>query len=228
MTTPRRDSWLPTLAWTVAILCAACGEDGGVAGPEKDAGAAEEVDAAEPEDVVTSCKGIAAEHRKQFSQYDHQCSFLDDCAASGQCYCGKGCASDKQACNAALCKDVDASCYCGDDCVDDPSKKPLCPEFLCKEKGKFQVTGCHKLDSCVFIDSARDSKCQCTAMPDHAPTCWCGDTCAKDKAACSAALCFGKDPNSCLVVPGKKYDACYCATCGLKGLKPACFLVLCP
>ena len=212
----------------LAALATGCGGDDAASGPEKDAGANEEKDTTAAADIVTSCKGIAAEHRRQFSQYDHQCAFLDDCAASGKCSCGNGCGSDKQMCNEALCKGVDSSCYCGDDCVDEPSKKPICPEFFCKQQGKFQVKGCHKLESCTFVDSSQDDKCQCTSMPDHAPTCWCGDTCAKDKPRCSAALCFGKDPNSCLVVPGKPHDACYCATCGLKGTKAACFLVLCP
>lgn len=205
-----------------------CGGDDGETGPKTDTAAPVEKDAGTAADTTSSCKGVAQEHRRQFSQYDHQCGFLDDCAASGLCSCGKGCAADKQLCKDELCKDVEATCYCGDDCVDEPTKRPLCPEYLCKEKGKFEVKGCHALDSCTFVDSPMDAKCQCTTMADHAPTCWCGDTCDANKAPCGAAKCFGKDPNSCIVVPGEKYDNCYCATCGLKATAAACFFVLCP
>jgi hypothetical protein len=210
------------------IAVGGCGEDSNASGPKADTKKAVEVDAGTAAEVVSSCKGVGQEHRRKFSQYDHQCGFLSDCAASGQCSCGKGCAADTQPCNDTLCKGADPACYCGDDCVDQPSKKPLCPEYFCKENNKHQVAGCHALPHCKFIDTPQNSKCQCTTMPNHAPTCWCGDTCADGKAKCSGALCFGKNPNACIVTPGEKYDACYCATCGLKANKPACFFVLCP
>ncbi|GEM_PF-3521519 len=210
-----------------AITLAACGEEEPKSGTTADAGA--DVDAGSSDkDVISSCKGVAQEHRRRFSQYDHQCSFLQGCAASGKCSCGKGCSAGTQLCNDDICKATDATCYCGFGCQKDTSKRPLCPEYLCKQHKKDEISGCEPVQGCAYVDSPQDDTCKCTAMPDHEPTCWCGDTCSNTKAKCSPALCFGKDPSTCIVVPGKKYDNCYCATCGLKGAKAACFFVLCP
>ena len=223
-------------AAAVVIAVVGCSGDdkpvqqGSAADTQTTDGAASGVDSGEAADTYedNTCKGVAQEHRRQFSQYDSQCSFLTDCPQTGKCSCGGGCAADKTTCSAALCQDVETTCYCGEGCVDEPTKRPLCPEFFCKQNGKDLISTCEALDGCTFVDKPYDAKCKCTAMPDHEPTCWCGKTCTGDKPACSAALCFGKDPGFCLAVPGKKHDNCYCANCGLKGNVPACFFVLCP
>jgi len=217
------------LLFATAVLCVSgCGED--KAPVQQGSSESDTVDTAAPKDtfVSSSCKGVAQDQRRRFAQYDHQCSFLADCPQTGKCSCGAGCGKDKTLCADELCKTADPTCYCGEGCVDDKAKRPLCPKFFCKDKGKDLIAGCDAMQGCVFVDKERDDKCKCTTMPDHEPTCWCGTSCKADKPQCSAALCFGKDPNACIVVPGKKWDNCYCATCGLKGEDPACFFVLCP
>lgn len=176
--------------------------------------------------VASSCKGISAESRKQFAQYDDQCAFLAGCPTSGKCHCGDNCGADKTQCDAQICAGVDATCLCGEQC-DPKGDEVLCPEHVCAKAG--DIKGCQKLPSCRYVDKEYDNICKCTQMPNNEPDCWCGgDKCPDHYPGCPSQLCKGKNPDKCVVVPGKKFTGCYCATCGLHGDKPACFFVVCP
>lgn len=215
-------------AWLgLALVAGACSEEAS-SGSTSDASTAGDAAAAkDSEDLTTSCLGIAPEYRALFSQYDDQCAFLADCNASGECYCGGGCSSDKAMCAETICQDIDADCSCGEKCPTDGSVT-LCPNYVCKDLGT--IPGCEKQVGCRYVDQEQADKCKCTQMPDTEPNCYCGDACSADKPKCSATSgkCAGKNPDKCIIVPGQKWTKPYCARCGLKGDTPRCFFVITP
>ena len=203
------------------LALSGCGQDELVDGATKKNTAGDVVEDDAPK---ASCVGVASASRAVFAQYDSQCEFLADCAQSGKCYCGGGCAKDKTPCSAALCSTVDSDCWCGDECDDQPDKMQ-CPEYVCKNK---DINGCEKQEGCKYLGQEMASKCKCTTMPETAPPCYCGETCSDDKVKCVPAQCVGKNPNKCIIVPGEAYTTPYCALCGLLGGQPKCFFVISP
>ncbi len=225
--------WLCGLA-AATLLLAACTDDSSVADgtPKTDAttnvgdtsGLTDDGGGADAEEL-SSCKGISAGSRKMFSQFDSQCDFLSDCAASGKCHCGASCSSDKTKCSDAICAKVDATCLCGEKC-EPKGDQVMCPDHVCTKAG--DIKGCKPQNTCKYVDKELDPKCTCTQMPGSKADCWCGSACPGHYAACESQECKSKPADKCIVVPGAPFKSCYCATCGLKGDVPKCFFGVCP
>jgi len=212
-------------------MAGACTDGSTVAGGEQkeDAGS-ETVDvvdtqSGEDAELPSSCKGISAESRKKFAQFDDQCDFLADCPGTGKCHCGESCSSDKTKCADTICANVDSTCLCGEKC-EPKSGQVMCPEHVCSKAG--DIKGCEPQKACKYVDKDQDPKCTCTQMPGSEPDCWCGDACPGHYDSCEPQLCKGKPADKCIVVPGAPFKSCYCATCGLLGDLPKCFFVVCP
>lgn len=176
--------------------------------------------------LTASCSGTAPP--AGFAPYDKECNFLASCPGAGKCYCGKAkagggnsCPANKQLCNADLCQGVDTSCWCGEQCSGDKKK---CPQFIC---APLDIKTCEVQDDCAYVGSPPPASCGCTKMKPESPACWCGK-CTSGQEKCPADLCTAKDPNKCIVVPGKAKTGCFCDTCGLLGTEPKCFYLLCP
>ncbi len=227
-------NWLCGFA-TAALVLAGCADDSSIAsgGTLKDVATDDDGDGGNLSDSggeqdteePSSCKGISAESRKKFAQFDSQCSFLSNCAASGKCHCGETCSADKTQCSAAICATVDAKCFCGETCKLQ-ADEVMCPEHVCTKAG--DIKGCEVQKACKYVDKELDPKCTCTQMTGSEADCWCGSACPGHYAACESQLCKGKPADKCIVVPGAPFKSCYCATCGLKGDTPKCFFVVCP
>lgn len=227
---------VPFMVAIVALLLSGCGYGDGVEGGDKSPGT-ELKDTADGDTTLTdtkgetdtntpsTCKGISADSRKKFAQFDDQCGLLSDCAASGKCHCGEVCGAAKTRCNDAICATVDQTCLCGEKCAP-TADQVMCPQHVCTAAG--DITGCEEQKACKYVNKERDSKCKCTQMSGSEPDCWCGDNCPTHYAACPSQLCKGKNPDKCVVVPGAAFKNCYCATCGLLGDIPKCFFVVCP
>lgn len=213
---------------TVGLLALpACSDDAGSKSGDTSAAAADTSGGGADTEEIASCIGVDGRYRALFAQYDDQCAFLQDCSASGKCYCGGGCSADKAMCAASICADVDADCSCGEKCPADGSVT-LCPNYVCKDLGT--IEGCEKQQGCRYLDQEQADKCQCTSMPDTEPNCYCGTSCSADKPLCPEASgkCAGKNPDKCIIVPGKKWTKPYCSRCGLFAGKPRCFFVVTP
>lgn len=215
-----------TVVLTLMALLLGCSDDGTTTGQTDTSTATVDAKTGSDTQEVASCIGVDSRYRALFAQYDDQCAFLSDCSASGQCYCGAGCEGNKAMCAASICADVDADCSCGEKCATDGSVT-LCPNYVCKDLG---ITGCEKQAGCRYLDQDQADKCQCTQMPDTEPNCYCGTTCSADKPLCAATSgkCAGKNPDKCIIVPGKKWTKPYCARCGLFAGQPRCFFVITP
>ncbi len=235
--TPRHTAFRPARLFAAALVCCAAGascsgeddaKEGTASGADATTAGTNDALVGDSEDAITasSCLGVADDNRALFSQYDDQCTFLSDCPQTGQCYCGDGCKAEKTKCQESLCAGIDSTCWCGDTCASQHPDKPMCPQYVCNDKG--DISGCAAQTGCTYIGQDREEKCKCTTMANAEPDCWCGASCSGDKAACNPALCVGKNADKCIIVPGTAYTGCYCATCGLLGDQPRCFFVVCP
>ena len=226
----------PQIVMTVALLLfTGCGYGSGVEDGETAAGQLKDVVSNDAElsdlktekdtNIPSSCKGISADSRKKFAQFDDQCAYLSDCPGTGKCHCGETCSADKTRCSDALCSTVDTTCLCGEKC-EPQAGQVMCPEHVCTAAG--DIKGCEEQKACKYVSKDQDPKCKCTQMPGSEADCWCGSNCPGHYAACPSQLCKGKNPDKCVVVPGAMFKNCYCATCGVLGDLPKCFFVVCP
>ena len=209
------------------VLSSAC-DDVPVSGPAVSVGDASDdvgTDAASSLDLIdnsadaaekAACEGASL--NPAFAAFDSQCSYLNQCANLGSCYCGDGCPATKTRCAPGVCKDDHPKCFCGKSCG---ASQVHCPDYIC---GANVPEGCETHDDCVYDSSPTPSWCGCQKMPDH---CFCGEGCMPNQTKCDAKDCKNMPVKGC-TASTKSFTNCYCDRCGLLGKSAKCWFIVCP